>query len=333
MQKKKVTIQDIAEKANVSKSTVSRVLNKSTLVKEHKRLAVLDAMKQLDFQPNQMARSLAGGRSMTIGVLTQDIGSPFYDLVARGVTSGLQDTQYSPIFVDGQWNAEVEEAAIDTLLGRRVDGIIAIGGNMTSEDLRRVNEQKPLLIVAREIPDWKENCIFIDNFRAAYEATKYLVDLGHKDIAFISGISAQPDSQARQKGFEQALRDAGIQPNPDLIVEGDFRPDSGVTIAESLLDSKIPFSAIFASNDEMAFGVRLTLYRREIRVPEDISLIGFDDQHMSAFMNPPLTTVRQPAIELGSAAACAMINKLDDQPFEIPQFTTELVIRESVAKI
>ncbi len=333
MQRKKVTIQDIAEKANVSKSTVSRVLNKSTLVKEHKRLAVLEAMEQLDFQPNQMARSLAGGRSMTVGVLTQDIGSPFYDLVARGVTIGLRDTQYSPIFVDGQWNAEVEEAALDTLLDRRVDGIIVIGGNMSLDDLQKIQQQKPLIVVAREIPEWDENCLYIDNYKAAYEATQYLLNEGHTKIAFISGIEAQQDSQRRKAGFTQALLDAGLTPNQDLFVEGDFQPASGVTVANQLLDSGLKFSAIFASNDEMAIGARLALYRRDINVPNDISLMGFDDQALSEFMTPPLTTVRQPAFELGNTAAQAMIQQLDGESFEFPEFTTQLVVRESVAKI
>jgi len=333
MHKKKVTIQDIAERANVSKSTVSRVLNKSKLVKEHKRLAVLAAMKQLDFQPNQMARSLAGGRSMTIGVLTQDIGSPFYDAVARGVTDGLKETQYSPIFVDGQWNAEVEGSAVDTLLDRRVDGIILIGGSMTSEELREVQNQKQLVVVAREVEGWDSNCIFIDNYTAAYDATHYLIKSGHKQIAFISGISNHQDSRRRKDGFEQALKDCNIQVNKKLCVEGDFRPESGVAAVETLIERGEKFSAIFCSNDEMAFGARLALFRKKINVPEDVSIVGFDDQPMSEFMTPPLTTVRQPAYELGAVAAEAMEKLLEGDQFEVPKLNTELIIRESVASL
>lgn len=333
MHKKKVTIQDIAEKANVSKSTVSRVLNKSKLVKEHKRLAVLAAMKQLDFQPNQMARSLAGGRSMTIGVMTQDIGSPFYDAVARGVNDGLKETQYSPIFVDGQWNAEVEGLAIDTLLDRRVDGIILIGGNLSSEELSEVQNQKQLMVVAREVEGWDSNCIFVDNYAAAYDATQYLIKSGHQQIAFISGIPNQQDSQRRKNGFEQAMKDNNIVVNEKLCVEGDFRPESGVSAVETLLERGEKFSAIFCSNDEMAFGARLALFRKNINVPEDVSIVGFDDQPMSEFMTPPLTTVKQPAYEMGVVAAEAMEKLLEGETYVAPKLKTELVIRESVASI
>ena len=333
MDKKKVTIQDIAEKAKVSKSTVSRVLNKSSLVKEHKRIAVLDAMKLLDFQPNQMARSLAGGRSMTIGVLTQDIGSPFYDLVARGVTNAFSENQYSPIFADGKWNADDEEIAIDTLLDRRVDGLILIGGNMAAEELEKIKQQKPLIVVARKIAGWESNCIYVDNLKGSYEATKYLIDCGHKQIAFIAGIETQEDSQLRKMGFERALNDAGLEIDPALYVSGDFRPASGVAAAETLLATGKPFTAIFASNDEMAFGARLALYRRDIKVPEQVSLIGFDDQAISAFMTPPLTSVLQPALEMGEAAGKTMINLIDSTQLEIPKLTTQLVIRESVSQI
>ena len=330
MQKKKVTIQDIAEKANVSKSTVSRVLNNSSLVKESKRDAVLEAMKTLDFQPNQLARGLAGGKSLAIGVMTQDIGSPFYDVVAQAVTTALRDTIYSPIFVDGHWNAEVEAAGIDTLLGRRVDGIIVIGGSIPESDLKMVQEV-PIVVVAREIPGWEENTIFIDNFRGSYDATKYLIERGHKKIAFISGISSHQDAIRRKDGFLRAMADAGLNVDTNLCLEGDFHPSSGERAVETLMERNAEFTAIFASNDEMAFGARLALYRRKINVPEQVSIMGFDDQPMSAFMTPPLTTVRQPAIELGTAATDKMVHLLQGESFEKPELATELIIRESVA--
>ncbi|MEM9412525.1 MAG: LacI family DNA-binding transcriptional regulator [Planctomycetota bacterium] len=330
MQDKKVTIQDIAKQANVSKSTVSRVLNNSSLVKDAKRAAVLEAMELLDFQPNQVARSLAGGKSMAIGIVTHDIGSPFYDAVAHAANNELRTTPYSPIFADGQWNPEAEEAAIDTLLSRRVDGIVLIGGTVSPEILHRARQQKPIVVVVREIPEWDENCIFIDNFKGAYDATQYLIESGHREIAFISGIINHQDAIRRKEGFLKALEDAGISANPKLFFEGDFRPKSGVAAAEQLLQSNEKFTAIFASNDEMAFGARLTLYRKGINVPDDVSIIGFDDQPMSAFMTPPMTTVRQPALELGQAAIRAIISQLADEPIEKPELKPELIRRESV---
>ena len=329
---KKPTIKDIANKAKVSKSTVSRVINNSHSVNEKKRKAVLAAMKKLDFRPNQLARGLAGGRSNTIGVVTHDIGSPFYDSVARGVAIGLGETPYSPIFVDGQWNAGVEEGAIQTLIERRVDGLILIGGSMAQKKLSKIREEIPLVVAGRDIPEWEEGCFFIDNFAGGYEATKYLIQCGHTEIAFISGIKNHQDAIRRKKGYTQALIDSGIEVNQALIFDGDFRAASGVLAAESLLGRNTSFSAIFASNDEMAFGARLYLYRRGIRVPDDISIVGFDDQPTSAFVTPPLTTVRQPAFELGGVAAMAIVQLLDDEPFDVPELSTRLVIRESVSR-
>ena len=329
---KKPTIKDIADKAKVSKSTVSRVINNSRSVNEKKRKAVLAAMKKLDFRPNQLARGLAGGRSNTIGVVTHDIGSPFYDSVARGVAIELGESPYSPIFVDGQWHDEVEENAIHTLIERRVDGLILIGGTVSQKKLNKIRDEIPLVVAGREISDWEDSCFYIDNFAGSYEATKYLIDSGHTEIAFISGIKNHQDAIRRKKGYTQALKDSGIEVNEALMFEGDFRAPSGVLAAESLLNRSTRFSAIFASNDEMAIGARLYLYRRGIRVPEDISVVGFDDQPTSAFVTPPLTTVRQPAFELGGAAAKALVHLLDDKPYELPELSTKLIIRESVAR-
>ena len=329
---KKPTIKDIADKAKVSKSTVSRVINNSRSVNEKKRKAVLAAMKKLDFKPNQLARGLAGGRSNTIGVVTHDIGSPFYDSVARGVAIGLGASPYSPIFIDGQWNATVEQDAIYTLIERRVDGLILIGGTVAQKKLSKIRDEIPLVVAGRDIPEWEDGCFFIDNFAGGYEATRYLIESGHHEIAFISGIKNHQDAIRRKKGYTQALKDAGIEINEALILEGDFRAPSGVLAAESLLSRNTRFSAIFASNDEMAIGARLYLYRRGIRVPEDVSVVGFDDQPTSAFVTPPLTTVRQPAFELGGVAAKALVHLLDDEPYEVPELATKLIIRESVAR-
>lgn len=332
MQKKKSTIKDIASAAKVSKSTVSRVLNNSRSVNERKRKAVLAAMKKLDFKPNHLARGLAGGRSLTIGVVTHDIGSPFYDAVAQSVANRLRQSLYSPIFVDGQWNADIEEQLIQTLVGRRVDGIISIGGSISVKKLEKIKAETPMIVAARQIDNWPEDNFYIDNFAGSYEATRYLIDCGHTAIAFLSGIMTHQDAMQRKTGYLQALSDAGIPADEQLIIEGDFRAASGVLAAESLLSRGARFSAIFCSNDEMAFGARLLLYRRGIRVPDDVSMIGFDDQPNSAFMTPPLTTVRQPAFELGSVAASAMIHLLDQVPFEIPELTTKLIVRESVLR-
>jgi LacI family transcriptional regulator len=327
------TIQDIADLANVSKATVSRVLNNSSLVTTQKRIAVEDAMNELNFQPNVMAQSLAGGRSMTIGVLTQNFGSPFYDSVSQGVIDGLSDTGYSPIFADGQWKQNTEREVIGTLVGRKVDGLILIGGDVPVSKLNELRDQLPTIVVARELDDWENQCIHVDNVDAGYRATKHLIDFGHREIALIHGIRNHPDAVQRFEGYSKALADAGIELNSNLVYSGDFSAQSGVLAVNSLLAQSTHFSAVFAANDMVAFGARLALHRHGIRVPEDVSIIGFDDQAEAAFMTPPLTTMRQPAVEMGVASAAALVKLIDGESYELPRLPIELQRRESVARL
>jgi LacI family transcriptional regulator len=326
-----VTINDIAREANVSISTVSRVLRGTAKVSESKREAVLAAVSELDYQPNIFARGLASGQSMAIGVLTQNFGSPFYDAILQGVVQGLYGTGYFPIFADGQWQPEIEYEAIVAMVQRQIDGLIVIGGFLTPKELNQLSKQIPLIFVARYLPDFEDQCIYIDNTLASYKATKYLLELGHKRIAHISGRTDHPDAVARQRGYEMALEDAGVDIIQGLIVEGNFRRQSGVLAVETLLSRGISFSAIFAANDQMAYGIRLGLYRRGIRVPEDLSLVGFDDEPAASFMIPPLTTVRQPAEELGREAAEVLLARLREETVCIPKLEAELVVRESTA--
>lgn len=330
---KKITISDIAEKANVSKSTVSRVLNDSNSVVEEKRTAVLDAIAELDYQPNLFARGLAGGQTMAIGVITQNITSPHNDALLRGVLQGLNGTGYSPIFADGCWQADKEKEAVQILLGRQVDGLIVLGGEVSATFLQQVALKVPLIIVGRCVNELADLCLHIDNFAGAYKATKYLIEMGHQRIAHITGRLDHPDGMNRREGYLQALRDAGLELDPDLIVEGNFMEQSGVVAMEMLFSRGRSFSAIFTGNDQMAFGVRLALFRRGIRVPDDISIMGFDDQHGSAYMTPPLTTVRQPVLRMGKAAAEAMLHLVKGEQFEIPGLPIDLVIRETVVRL
>ncbi len=333
MTQKKITIQDIAKTANVSKSTVSRVLNDTTAVKEDKKQAVLEAMKKLDFQPNIFARGLAGGSTMALGIVTQNIGSPFYDSVTQGIVSELVGTNYSPIFVDGQWDQDVTRAGIRTLIARQVDGLIVVGGYLSEDTLKEIRDDKPIVVVARNMESWEGSCIYVDNEKGGYEATKYLIDCGHKQIAHITGIVDHQDSIDRLNGYKRALDEADIAFDENLIYEGDFNGQSGVLAIESFLMQKRQFSALFAANDEMAFGARLALYRKGIRVPEDVSIIGFDNQPDSAYMTPPLTTMAQPSSEMGRCAARALISVLKNESFDIPKFNADMVIRESVKQV
>ena len=332
----KVTILDIAQRANVSPSTVSRALRGSAAVSDDKQKAILDAVDELNYRPNIFAQGLASGQSMTIGVLTQNFGSPFYDGILQGILDGLDQTNYWPLFVDGRWQSALEERALNMLLDRQVDGLIVVGGQTSGETVQAFAQKTPLIVAARKLDNLPGRCIYVNNFEAAYKATKHLIDRGHRDIAHITApmdyATAVNDIQERKRGYKQALTDVGIEPDPRLIVDGNLRQQSGVLAVEMLLGRGRPFSAIFAANDQMAFGARLALYRRGIRVPDDVSLVGFDDESSAAYTIPPLTTVKQPALELGLATAKAILALINNHTPTIPVFDAELTIRESVAR-
>jgi len=329
MHKSKATIADIAAHAQVSISTVSRVLNNTAPVAQSTRQAVLAAMQTLDYQPNIFAQGLASGQSLTVGVLTQHIQGPLYASLIGGILEAMDQTPYTPLFVDGYWQRDREEQLVETLLRRRVDGLIVLGGNLTSETLQATARRVPLIVFAHDVPGLENQSLQLDDFGGAYKATQHLVDLGHRRIAHVTGNLLHADAIARREGYFQALRDNNIDSIPELLAEGEYTEQSGLIAIEMLISRGRTFSAVFAANDESAYGVRLALYRRGIRVPEDISLVGFDDIRPSAFTTPPLTTVRQPATEIGLAAARAVISLIQDRPFDLPRIPMELIVRES----
>ena len=334
--RKKITIEDIAQQANVSISTVSRVLRKSSGVAAKKRDAVLQAVADLDYRPNVFAQSLASGQSMTIGVITQNFGSPFYDGILSGILQGLEGSAYSALFADGRWDKAIEQQAVETFTDRRVDGLIFVGGQLSESFLAKVGQRIPTIVVARELASMNGNCIYADNFKAAYELTNYLIEMGHRNIAHITAKmhyqETVTDVEQRLRGYRQALADAGLPSEPRLIVEGNLQQQSGLLAVEMLLMEKQPFSAIFAANDAMALGARLGLHRRGFRVPDDVSLVGFDDETTVAFMIPPLTTVRQPAMDMGQAAATTILKLINNIPVSRQIFESQLIVRESVLR-
>jgi LacI family transcriptional regulator len=326
---KATTIHDIARAAGVSSSTVSRVLSGTVPVAPEKRAAVLAVVNKLQYRPNAIAQGLARGRTAAIGVMTQSIASPYYGGILRGIEEGLAGGDYHPMFASGNWHTEEELAALDLLSGRRVDGLIVLPGVIPDAHLLRVAEELPLVVIGRSIAGIGQQCLCVDDVLAAQQATSYLIDLGHRRIAHIAGPDTHQDALNRRAGYARALDAAGLPLDKQLIVNGDYTEQSGLLALQALFSRGVIFTAIFVANDQMAYGARLGLYRRGIRVPEDVSLVGFDDLLASAYTTPPLTTVRQPIFDIGRAAAQAVLDLIEQRPIALPNFTTELVIRES----
>jgi len=325
----KATLEGVARLAGVSPSTVSRILNGTAVVSDEKRAAVDRAIAELGFVPNPVARGLAGGRTLSIGVVTQAIDSPFYGVALRGIEDALGQAGYSPLFTSGHWNAEEEARCIEVLRARRVDGLIVLTGRLSDQALRQYAKALPVVVSGRSLKAPNLFALDFDNFEGARLATNHLLALGHRRIAFIAGDARHPDANERQRGYRAALEAAGLRFDPTLVMPGQFHEDSGRTAVERLLDSRQRFTAIFAANDQMAFGAALALYRRGLRIPEDVSLVGFDDLAGAAFTLPPLSTVHQPVYELGRLAASAMLQLLAGEKPSAEMPAPRFIARES----
>ena len=327
-----ITLDDVAREAGVSTSTVSRYLSGTIPVSEARRTVIQTAIDKLGYRINTAARALASGRSGTIGVLTQDIASPYYGQVLRGIEQGLAGTGYAPLIVSGELELKDERACIDMLIARQVEGLIAMSHFLNAKELRDVAKRVPLVAVGNPVRGARAHPIVLDNENGAKLAMRHLIELGHRRIAHIAGPTSHAHSAARLAGYKAALEEAGIPFDPDLVLPGDFHEEAGSEGIRILIERGTPFTAVFATNDQTAMGARLALYRLGLRVPEDVSLVGFDDLPGTALLTPPLTTVRQPGSEMGRQAAHAVVALIRGERPRTVKLEQTLVVRESTAQ-
>lgn len=323
----------VAKAAGVSPSTVSRILNGTATVSPEKQAGVEAAIARLGFRPNPVARGLAGGRTFSIGVVTQTISSPFYGEALHGIEDHLEQKGFIPLFVSGHWQEAEERKAIEALLSRRVDGLIVLAGRLSNQALQAYASQVPMVVVGRDLKGPRVFSFSFDNRAGGQLATRHLVECGHRRIAFIAGDRAHEDALEREAGYADALRQAGIALDPELVVDGDFTESGGLQAVNRLLDGRVPFTAIFAANDQSAIGAALGLYRRQVRVPDDVSLVGFDDVAPAKYSIPPLTTVHQAVYEMGYMAATAVLSLIGGATPEVTLPPPRLVPRESTRRV
>lgn len=328
-----ITVLDVAREAGVSPSTVSRILNGTARVASDKRQAVERAIRKLDFKPNLFARSLKTGTTMTVGILTQDVESPFYGRAMKGIEAGLAGTGYAPIIVSGHWNAAEEAERVRLLMARRIDGLVILTGHLDDRQIAEFARHQPIVVTGRQLDAPQVRAFALDQEAGGHLATRHLISLGHRRIAHIAGPGDHTDATERRAGYERALREAGLPVLPELVAQGDFLESGGLLAMNRLLDSGQPFTAVFAANDQTAFGARMAMYRRGVRVPDDVSIVGVDDLPGAAYATPPMTTVRQPIYEIGLAAASALLTLLGHPVPEVAVPPLELVVRETTRRI
>lgn len=333
---KKTTIKELAKEAGVSIATVSMILNgKDQRISKSTRERVLKLAKERNYIKNTVARGLVTKKTSTLGFLMPDITNPFFPEIARGAEDRCALSRYNIIYCSTDDDPEVEQQKIELLMEKMVDGIIFthVAGRYRSENLFD-KVHVPVVLIDRNFENpFVKGRVLIDNFQAAYDATCYLIQNGHRRIAYLSGSKHTATGRDRFMGYKKALEDYNIKVLDEDIKEGRYRWKSGYTMTKELDLDKV--DAIFAGNDLIAFGCYRALYEKGYKIPEDMSVVGFDNVAMSSLIEPPLTTVDQPTYQMGYQAADLLIRYIEGDACETSTIflKANFIERQSVRSI
>lgn len=326
------TIIHVADRAQVSIATVSRVFADPRRVSPELRDRVIAAATALGYQPSRVARTLRVGTSLTMGVVIPDIQNPFFTGVVRGIERVLLEAGYMLLLANSDEIPAREARMLATLRAEGVAGIVFVPiANANSVYDGLVNSPFPIVAVDRLPTGLRIDLVTVNNTQASRQAVEHLLDLGHRHIALIGGPQPHSTARERQQGYEMAMRAARIAIRPDLNQHGDFREQGGYDSMRALLALREPPTAVFAANNLMTLGALRALHEAGKRIPHDIALIGFDDMPWATSLNPPLTAVAQPAHELGATAAELLLARIADpeRPVRHVVLETRLVVRAS----
>lgn len=327
------TMLDVSLRAGVSKATVSRVLNDTGQVKESTRKRVYQAMEELGYRPNFLAQSLATRTSNNIGLVVSTFNGFYFGRLLQQASRQAEAYGKQLIVTDGHDAPEREELAVQMLADRRCDAIILYTRFMSEKAIIRLIDTTPmpLIVINREVFQAHDKCVFFEQQDAAFQAVDYLLTQGHHDIACITAPIHTPTGKARLMGYRKALEKHGIRWDPAKVKYGDSSMSRGYELCQELLQEGITFSALFACNDDMALGASKALYQAGLRIPQDISLFGFDDAPSARWLEPGLSTVYLPIDNMITTAIDQAIRLANKETIEaIPPFTGTLVLRESV---
>lgn len=330
------TIKDVSRRAGVSRSTVSRLIAGTGYVSDAARIAVERAIEELGYRPNTLARGLRSNRSNMIGAVVVDVASPFYAQMVGGMQKGARSGGRSVLVASGYADRDEEAHAVIELIDRACDGLILYLENPMREDVVRLigKSKTPIVTIGGDESPVATAKIHIDNFGGARAAMRLLLEVGHRRIAYLSGGLKYRDTHERLRGIAAALGERGLSLEDISVVHGDFAESFGYEATATLLGGRKSYTAIMAGDDDVAAGALAALKAAGKHVPEDISLVGFDDNFHARHLTPALTTVRQPVDAVGFDAAALLNDILDGRtsgPREI-NAATELIVRDSVGR-
>jgi LacI family transcriptional regulator len=333
------TIEDVAKLAGVSTATVSRVVNNNGNVTTKTGHRVLAAMKELDYHPNKFARGLAGNQADGIGIVIQNFADPFFGMVLRGIEGVTKKHNLQITVASANRSSQDELKAIEFLRKQHYNVVILTTSVLSAKALLELSKQGTQFVhIGHYYPQFPEHCIYLDDKQGAEMATSYLIQQGHSHIAHLAFPESHRSFDSRVHGYRLALEKAGLPYLEHLVVRSaDFDQMSAFEATKKLLGHKKSFSAIFAATDMMAVGAYKALQGAGLRIPKDVSVVGYDDIDLASFLYPPLTTIKQPIQEMSMAAAQLAIHYLkgqgDNAKEVVHQFSPSLVIRESVRSV
>jgi LacI family transcriptional regulator len=327
------TIYEVSRLAGVSLATVSRVMNDSGKVRPETRQKVESAMRELGYRPNSIARSLASHRSDSVGVLVPELHGPFFSVMLSCIEDELRAAGKHVIITAGHSDEVVEKDSIEFLVSRQCDALI-LHVYAVSDDylLEQAKGLVPIALIGRDLPEMAGRCLCIDNEQGGYLATRALIELGHRELAYLAGPLWKSDAQGRFAGFQRALAEHGLDFNENLLAEGNYQEASGRRAMERLLQAGTPFSGLVCGNDEMAAGAIAVAREQGMTIPDDLSVIGFDNVFFTRYMHPALSTINYPIDVMGRMAArCVLRDVYGKDDLEIQnRFEPTLVRRASI---
>jgi LacI family transcriptional regulator len=311
------TIKDVASAADVSVATVSHVINGTRYVSEELKERVHTAMAELGYRPNTLARSLRSGQSKTIGMIVPDVSNLFFAEIGRAIEDFGFENGYSVILCNSDNNLKKQSSYVDTLITKQVDGVIFISAGDSEEHLASLQQAGvPVVVADRDVPPGSADVVLLNNELGGYLATRHLLELGHRRIACVSGPYDLPSSADRIDGCYAAFDEFGVTLNPDWLLSGDFQSQSGDESMTELLNMPERPTAVFVFNDMMAIGAMNAVRRMGLRIPADVSIVGFDNIALAASVYPPLTTVAQPTQEIATTVCEILFSRIQDKYIE-----------------
>lgn len=302
----------MAQRAGVSVATVSRVLNHPDQVTPKTRERILDIMKEMDYTPNWFARGLNLNRTGVIALLIPNIMNPIYTEIAKGVEEVAHNKGYYTLLCNSEDSKEKEAAYIEMLLHRKVDGLIFIAGHLDPKLMTKIEAtQLPAVMIGKIEGNWQFSAVYTDYFEGARKATSHLIENGYKKIAHITGNLQFIESSEKLEGYREALKNATLEINPMWIIGGKETIEGGYLAAKRLVRNPNPPKAIFIANDWMAFGAIDAIKSESLKIPEDIAIVGFDNNRMSGLVEPKLTTINLPVHKMGLTACRLLFDEME----------------------